>query len=110
MNQKQIDIILEIADTLNFNKAARNLYITQPALSYQVKTLEEEVGFKIFDRDNGVTITPAGERFCCRLKDISNEIKMAVEEGKLYSAIKEGNIVEFTCALKKFPACSCQER
>ena len=38
MNSKQIDCILMLAQTLNFNRAAENLYITQPTLTYHIKT------------------------------------------------------------------------
>ena len=40
MNSKQIDCILMLAQTLNFNRAAENLYITQPTLTYHIKTAE----------------------------------------------------------------------
>ena len=63
MNTKQIDYILEIAQTKNFNKAAENLFISQPALSYQIKLVEDEVGFLIFERSvRGAVLTPAGEQ------------------------------------------------
>ena len=45
MNTRQIDYILELAKTLNFNRAAENLFITQPTLTYQIKAVEEEIGF-----------------------------------------------------------------
>ena len=43
MNTKQIDYVLEIAKTKNFNRAAENLFISQPALSYQIKLVENEI-------------------------------------------------------------------
>ena len=63
MNTKQIDYILEIAQTKNFNRAAENLFISQPTLSYQIKLIEDEVGFLIFERSvRGAVLTPAGEQ------------------------------------------------
>ena len=47
MNTRQIDYVLELAKTLNFNRAAEHLFITQPTLTYQIKSLEEEIGFTI---------------------------------------------------------------
>ena len=44
MNTKQIDYCIELAHTLNFSRAAENLFVSQPCL------LEEEVGFDIFER------------------------------------------------------------
>ena len=61
MHTKQIEYILELAETLNFNKAAENLYISQPTMTYQIRSAEEELGFKIFERSGkGATLTPAG--------------------------------------------------
>ena len=42
MTLKDIDYILELAQTHNFNRVAENLYTTQPTLSYHIKTVEEE--------------------------------------------------------------------
>lgn len=48
MNTKQIRCILELARTQNFNRAAENLFISQPTLTYQLKAAEDEIGFAIF--------------------------------------------------------------
>jgi DNA-binding transcriptional LysR family regulator len=50
MTTKQIDYILELSQTLNFNRAAENMFISQPTLTYQIKLAEEEIGFNIFER------------------------------------------------------------
>ena len=50
MNTKQIDYCIELAHTLNFSRAAENLFVSQPSFSYQIRLLEEEVGFDIFER------------------------------------------------------------
>ena len=61
MNTKQIDYCIELAHTLNFSRAADNLFVSQPTLSYQIRLLEEEVGFTIFERSGkGAVLTPAG--------------------------------------------------
>lgn len=83
MNSKQIDCILELAQSLNFNRAAENLYITQPTLTYHIKTVEEEIGFPIFHRSGkGATLTPAGQQFCIMLRGIREEMKRAIEQGQ----------------------------
>ena len=48
MNTKQIDYILELAQTQNFNRAAENLYISQSTLTYQIKEVEKELNFLLF--------------------------------------------------------------
>ncbi|MCC8075132.1 MAG: LysR family transcriptional regulator [Clostridiales bacterium] len=61
MTTKQIEYILELAKTLNFNHAAENLYVAQSTITYQIKAAEDEIGFKIFARSGkGATLTPAG--------------------------------------------------
>jgi DNA-binding transcriptional LysR family regulator len=54
-----------VAAEANFGRAAARLYITQPALSRQIQSLEAEIGVRLFDRDRqGTRLTPAGEQFC----------------------------------------------
>ena len=83
MNTKQIDCVLELSNTLHFGKAAENLYISQPSLTYQVQSLESEIGFSIFERTaKSVVLTPAGKQFCIRLHHIKKELQTAIEQGQ----------------------------
>ena len=93
MDTKQIDYILELAKTKNFNRAAENLFISQPALSYQIKQAEAETGFTIFERSpKGAVLTPAGEQFCITLMNIRDELKRAIEQGQNYGTRYHSNI------------------
>ncbi len=93
MNTKQIDYVLEISQTKNFNRAAENLFISQPALSYQIKLVEDEIGFSIFERSvRGAVLTPAGEQFCTTLRNIRSELKRAIEQGQNFSSRYRTNI------------------
>ncbi len=50
-----------VADTLHFGRAAEQLFLSQPALSQQVRRLEQRIGLSLFDRDRrSVALTPAG--------------------------------------------------
>lgn len=44
MTDRQLRCFLALYETLNFSAAARQLFLTQPTLSYQIRTLEEELG------------------------------------------------------------------
>ena len=93
MNSKQIDCILMLAQTLNFNRAAENLYITQPTLTYHIKTAEEEIGFPIFNRSGkGAALTPAGQQFCLVLGNLRDELKRAIEQGQNNSRRYHANL------------------
>ena len=61
MNDHQLLCFLTVARTLNFTAAARELYCTQPALSYQIRSLEKELGLELFARSTTqVALTDAG--------------------------------------------------
>ncbi|MCD8142486.1 MAG: LysR family transcriptional regulator [Clostridiales bacterium] len=86
MTTKQIEYILELAKTLNFNHAAENLYVAQSTITYQIKSAEDEIGFKIFERSGkGATLTPAGFQFCMALRNINQELKDAIEQGQNFA-------------------------
>ena len=50
MTDRQLRCFLALYETLNFSVAARQLFLTQPTLSYQIRTLEEELGTPLFVR------------------------------------------------------------
>ena len=71
MTTKQIDYCIELAHTLNFSRGAENQFVSQPTISYQIRLLEEEIGFAIFERSGkGATLTPAGAQFVSFLTGI----------------------------------------
>ena len=87
MTTKQMDCALELSKTLNFSRAAENLFISQPSLTYQIQCLENELGFRLFDRSGkGADLTPAGTQFCGELQRIRDELKVAVERGQNMSS------------------------
>ena len=64
MNTTQLECFMEVANFLNFSRAAERLQITQPAVSHQISTLEDELGVKLFHRTSkSVRLTPEGNIF-----------------------------------------------
>jgi DNA-binding transcriptional LysR family regulator len=62
MNIEQVKAFHRVASTGSFTQAARELFITQPAVSQEIKTLEDSLGIKLFDRSGKkVRITAEGE-------------------------------------------------
>ena len=87
MTTKQVDYCIELARTLNFSRAAENLFVSQPTFSYQIRLLEEEVGFTIFERSGkGAVLTPAGTQFVGFLAGMREELKRSIEQGQNFSA------------------------
>lgn len=91
----QIDYFLAAAKYLNFTEAAKNLYISQPALSKQIATLETEIGVQLFYRSKrDVKLTPAGNILLEELNTISSLIDEAIEKSRksVYGEKKTINI------------------
>ena len=87
MTTKQIDYCIEVAHTLNFSRAADNMFVSQPTFSYQIRLLEEEIGFTIFERNGkGASLTPAGAQFVTFLTSMREDLKRAIEQGQNFSA------------------------
>jgi LysR family transcriptional regulator, low CO2-responsive transcriptional regulator len=64
MDFDQLETFLEVAKHVSFSRAAEKRFRTQPAISSQIRALEEEVGAKLFDRSGGkVSLTAAGKAF-----------------------------------------------
>ncbi len=93
MTTKQIDCCIELAHTLNFSRAAENMFVSQPTLTYQIRLMEEEVGFTIFERSGkGAALTPAGAQFVSFLAGMREELKRAIEQGQNFSATYRDSI------------------
>ena len=64
MHTAQLECFMAVADRLNFSRAAEQLRLTQPAVSHQIKTLEEELGVALFLRTSkSVRLTREGHLF-----------------------------------------------
>jgi len=64
MDFDQLETFLEVARLCSFSRAAERRFRTQPAVSSQIRALEEEVGAKLLDRSGGkVSITQSGKLF-----------------------------------------------
>ncbi len=71
MNTTQLECFLAVADCLNFSKAAEHLRLTQPAVSHQIKSLEDELEVELFKRSSkSVRLTQEGHMFLQYAGDI----------------------------------------
>ena len=59
----RLKVFRTVAQHLSFRKAAEHLFITQPAVTLQIKALEEDLGVRLFDRKgNQIFLTAQGTR------------------------------------------------
>lgn len=77
----RLRVFREVANQASFRRAAEVLYITQPAVTQQIKALEEELGSRLFDRSGGkVRLTAAGETLLRRAGEAEATLNRAIEE------------------------------
>ena len=78
MNTFQLTCFLTVAETLSFVKAAKQLNVTQPAVTHQIRALEEELNAQLFKRTTrAVEITQEGLIFLNDAKNVLNIITLA---------------------------------
>lgn len=83
MNILQISYFLELSKRLSFKKTAEALYVSQPAISMQIKSLESEWGITLFLRDHkNISLTPAGEIMRDMFQNASTEYQLALLKAK----------------------------
>lgn len=77
MTLQQLRYAISIANNKSMNKAAAELFITQPSLSSTIRDLENEIGIILFSRSNrGVIITPDGEEFLGYARQILDQYNL----------------------------------
>ncbi len=63
MPDRRLQVFYAVSKHLSFTKAAEALHMTQPAVTFQVRQLEEQFNTRLFDRThNRINLTEAGER------------------------------------------------
>lgn len=84
MNIENIRAFLEVSQTGSFQQAARNLNITQSAMSARIKALENELNRVLFlRRRNGTVLTPGGQRFFRHATSLIRNWELARQESAL---------------------------
>lgn len=83
MTFNQLKYFITVAECLSFTEAAKCLFISQPALSRQINTIEEELGTKLFVRDKKrLKLTPGGSLFYNRVPGILEAYGAAVLDAR----------------------------
>lgn len=93
MKLSQLRAVVAVADSGNFSEAALELQITQPAISYAIATLEEQLGVTLFARGRrGAVLTPAGERIVSHARQALQHLEMMQQEANVHRGLRGGHV------------------
>jgi DNA-binding transcriptional LysR family regulator len=96
MADRRLQVFHTVARLLSFTKAAESLHMTQPAVTFQVRQLEEYFNTRLFDRThNRISLTDAGSlvyKYSDRIFELYNEMENSVREmtGEISGALTIG--------------------
>jgi DNA-binding transcriptional LysR family regulator len=95
MDIKGLHYFIAAAERLNFTTAAKECYITQTAMSLHISKMEDELGFKLFNRNRNkrvMELTSAGQDFVGRARKLVREYEMALRHSAGVAAGVTGRI------------------
>src|SRR5258708_19462087 len=91
MELRQIRSFLSFAETLHFGRTAELIHLSQPALSLQIRALEEDVGVRLFERNRRKTmLTAAGVAFRDEAARALSQLDQAIRRAKMAANGKLG--------------------
>ena len=93
MDIRGLRYFIKLAECLNFTHAAKSFFITQTAMSQSIARMEEELGFKLFERNNrNVELTPAGRYFYGQMYTLVEDYDAAVQHALNLAEGRDGTI------------------
>ncbi len=93
MNSRQLQYAILLAEARNFSQVAESLDISQPALSKQIISLENELGVKLFDRTTTpLSLTAAGEFFVKKAEELLFEEDVLLKTMSRYKTGEQGKL------------------
>lgn len=104
MADRRLQVFHAVAKQLSFTKAAEVLFMTQPAVTFQIKQLEEHFNTRLFDRGHGrIALTPAGEMVLVYAEKILNlSSEMDVRMGEMTGEIGGSLLVGASTTIAEF--------
>jgi LysR family transcriptional regulator, transcription activator of glutamate synthase operon len=94
MELRQLRYLVALADEQHFTRAAAREHIAQPALSQQIRRLEQEVGLALVERTTRrVTVTEAGRALVARARRILAEVDAATAEMQAFTGVRSGHVM-----------------
>jgi DNA-binding transcriptional LysR family regulator len=102
MELRHLTYFVAVAERLNFSRAAEELHVAQPAISQQIRALEQELGMQLFDRvGKRVSLTEAGQALLPHARQILAAVEVAQDEVR-----ERGDLLRGTASLGAPPTVS----
>ena len=93
MELRHLRYFVAVGEEQHYNRAAQRLRVAQPALSRQIQDLEEQIGFKLFDRlPRGVKLSAAGQCFMEDARRILEQVNQATARAKRVASGQSGTL------------------
>src|SRR5450631_3219264 len=93
MELRHLRYFVAVAEEENVSRAALKLHVSQPGLSRQIRDLEDEIGFQLFERSaKSLKLTAAGKVFLAEAKSVLQHADDAVKKARTISGGKCGEI------------------
>src|SRR5260221_11459753 len=93
MELRHLRYFVAVGEEQHYGRPARRLRVAQPALSRQIQDLEEEIGFKLFDRlPRGVKISAAGRCFLEDARRVLQQVNEAATRARRVALGQSGTL------------------
>ena len=92
MELRHLRYFIAVAEELHFGRAAQRLRITQPPLSFQIQSLERELGVQLFVRGRGVQMTEAGRALLAKAREAIEAVDVAARAAQQAGVAVNGSL------------------
>ena len=94
LDYKQLLAFVNVVEGGSFTHAAKALFMTQPAISWQIKSLEQELELQLLERkERQVTLTEAGRLFYTHARRIVRQYEQAIDEMEQFKSLEKGRLL-----------------
>ena len=111
MRTSQLEYFVAAAESLSFTEAAERCHVAQPAVSQQIRRLEEELGFELFRRGHAsLVLTDAGTLYYHEAVEVLHRLGLARERGRRVASGTVGVLTVGACGATQGSDLRCLER
>lgn len=95
MQIKSLETFIKVVEMKSFTRAAKELYLSQPAISMQIKALEEELGVELFRRrkDKKLELTPAGHILYSETREMLGNYQRLLGRLQDFTTLNAGHLL-----------------